>query len=109
LNNRVLPLVRQSTSQIQAAWPPDQDRGYHRQSDRVNRKPGPHSIEAAAFSVLADDAQGVPVEEYFPDITLPLPEPLRGAKIYETSDGPVVAMPTWAAVRKPRHLKKPQP
>jgi hypothetical protein len=58
---------------------------------------------------LPADAQGVPVEEYFPDITLPLPEPLRGAKVYETSDGPVVAMPSRRPARKPRRSKNSQP
>ncbi len=40
---------------------------------------------------LAADAQGVPVEEYFAGGTLP--EPLSGAKVCKTADGPVVAMP----------------
>jgi hypothetical protein len=40
---------------------------------------------------LASDEQGVPVEEYFAGVTLP--ETIKGAKVYDTVDGPVVAMP----------------
>ena len=42
---------------------------------------------------LPPDAQGVPVEEYFVGVTLPEPLKGSGAKVYETADGPVVAMP----------------
>jgi hypothetical protein len=42
---------------------------------------------------LPSDAQGVPVEEYFAGVTLPEPLKGSGAKVYETADGPVLAMP----------------
>jgi len=42
---------------------------------------------------LAADAQGVPVEKYFAGVTLPEPIKGSGAKVYETADGPVLAMP----------------
>jgi hypothetical protein len=56
---------------------------------------------------LAADAQGVPVEEYWPDIKMT--DWLKGAKVYQTQDGSVVAMPSRQAVRNPRLSKKPQP
>ena len=62
---------------------------------------------------LAPDQQGVPVEQYFPGVTLPIPLKGSGAKVYETRDGPVIAMPSIPPVRreapKPRQSKKPQP
>ena len=50
-------------------------------------------------------AQGVPVADYFLGVTLP--EPLRrsGAKVYETSDGPVVAMPTSSRTFEPEAMQ----
>src|SRR5438128_1399373 len=47
---------------------------------------------------LALDKQGVPVEEYFAGVTLP--ETIKGAKVYGTVDGPVVAM-TGATLTAP--------
>ena len=41
---------------------------------------------------LAQDAKGIPVEEYFPGAKLP--EALRGSKVYQTADGPVIAAPS---------------
>ena len=38
---------------------------------------------------LADDAQGIPVEDYFPNAKLP--ETIKGAIVYQTKDGPVIA------------------
>jgi hypothetical protein len=61
---------------------------------------------------LAPDEQGVPVEQYFPGATLPIPLKGSGAKVYETRDGPVIAMPGRRgrrAPQKPRQSKKPQP
>jgi hypothetical protein len=57
---------------------------------------------------LARDEQGIPVEEYFPDMILPEPLTGSGAKVYHTADGPVVAIPR-NALRKPRRSTKPQP
>jgi hypothetical protein len=50
---------------------------------------------------LAADTQGVPVEEYFAGVTLPEPLKDSGAKVYDTADGPVIAMPR----RKSRAIK----
>lgn len=50
---------------------------------------------------LAPDAEGVPVEDYFSLKVLQKYPQLAGAKVYETSDGPVVAMPH----RKSRSIK----
>jgi hypothetical protein len=59
---------------------------------------------------LTPDAQGVPVEQYFAGATLPTPLKGSGAKVYETSDGPVIAIPSGRrAAQKPRQSKKPQP
>jgi hypothetical protein len=61
---------------------------------------------------LASDEQGVPVEQHFTGVTLPAPLPGSGAKVYDTADGPVIAMPSGRAeraARKPRQSKKPQP
>jgi hypothetical protein len=62
---------------------------------------------------LAADEQGVPVEQYFTGATLPTPLKGSGAKVYDTSDGPVIAMPSIPpvrrAARKPRQSKTPQP
>jgi hypothetical protein len=53
---------------------------------------------------LAPNAQGVPIEDYFPGVTWP--EPFTGAKVYDTGDGPVIAMPSkW----RRRALAKPTP
>ena len=57
---------------------------------------------------LNPDERGVPVEQYFTGVTLPAPLKGSGAKVYQTQDGPVVAMPR-RAIRKPRQSKKPQP
>jgi hypothetical protein len=46
---------------------------------------------------LPDDAQGIPAEQYFPGVELAAP--LTGAKVYQTSDGPVVALPPRPAAR----------
>jgi hypothetical protein len=54
---------------------------------------------------LAPDAEGVPIGDYFPRVTT-WPEGFAGAKVYETSDGPVIA------VRRDFHrraLRKPTP
>ena len=40
---------------------------------------------------LPKDQQGQPVEEAWPNAKVP--PSLQGAKIYQTEDGPVVAMP----------------
>jgi hypothetical protein len=61
---------------------------------------------------LAPDEHGVPVEQYFAGATLPTPLKGSGAKVYDTSDGPVIAMPGRhgrRAAQKPRQSKKPQP
>jgi hypothetical protein len=61
---------------------------------------------------LAADEQGVPVEQYFANAALPPPLKDSGAKVYDTMDGPVIAMPGGrgqCAARKPPHSKKPQP
>jgi hypothetical protein len=50
---------------------------------------------------LPDDAQGVPLEEYWPDIKMT--EWLKGAKVYQTEDGPVIAVPDRP--EKPRAAK----
>ena len=41
--------------------------------------------------VLPADAVGVPVEERYPGATLPAS--MKGARIYQTEDGPVIARP----------------
>lgn len=54
---------------------------------------------------LGSNEEGVPVEEYFPGVTLPEPLKGSGAKVYHTAGGPVVAMPRgWGqrAARKPQ-------
>ena len=38
---------------------------------------------------IADDVERMPIEEYMPDTNLP--EDLKGAKVYLTKDGPVIA------------------
>jgi hypothetical protein len=61
---------------------------------------------------LASDQQGVPGEEYFTGVTLLAPLTGSGAKVYDTADGPVIAMRSGRgerAARKPRQSKKPQP
>ena len=40
---------------------------------------------------LAPDAEGVPIEEYFPKVAT-WPEGFAGAKVYVTSEGPVIAL-----------------
>lgn len=42
---------------------------------------------------LAHDAKGIPIEEAFPKIK-DWPEAMKDAKLYETEDGPVIAMPS---------------
>jgi hypothetical protein len=40
------------------------------------------------------DAEGVPIAEYFKDLKLEmLPREFAAAKVYQTPDGPVVAIP----------------
>ena len=52
--------------------------------------------------LLAPDEQGVPVEQYFQGIDLPEPIKGSGAKVYQTADGPVMAMPPgWGERRGP--------
>jgi hypothetical protein len=59
---------------------------------------------------LAPDEQGVPVEQYFAGVALPAPLKGSGAKVYDTGDGPVIAIPSSRrAAQKPRQSKKPQP
>jgi hypothetical protein len=41
--------------------------------------------------ILPENQQGQPVEEAWPKANIPAS--LRGAKIYQTEDGPVVALP----------------
>jgi hypothetical protein len=42
---------------------------------------------------LEPDACGVPIEEYFKNANFGAwPEPFRGAKVYETPYGPVIAV-----------------
>jgi hypothetical protein len=52
---------------------------------------------------LPDAAKGVPIEEYWPGVDLPAPIKGSGAKVYQTPDGPVIAMP--ARAKKPRAVK----
>lgn len=40
---------------------------------------------------LTEGQEGQPVEEAFPDVKIP--ESLKGAKLYQTEDGPVIAKP----------------
>jgi hypothetical protein len=40
---------------------------------------------------LPEGAQGQPIEEAWPKAVIP--DSLKGAKIYQTEDGPVVAVP----------------
>ena len=60
---------------------------------------------------LASDEQGVPVEQYFAGVTLPAPLEGSGAKVYDTPDGPVIALPSPRRRAAPRshQSKKPQP
>ena len=41
--------------------------------------------------VLKDGKEGQPIEEVWPNAAIP--DRLKGAKIYDTEDGPVVALP----------------
>lgn len=41
--------------------------------------------------ILPEDAQGQPIEQAWPKAAIPAS--LKGAKLYETEDGPVVAKP----------------
>jgi hypothetical protein len=41
---------------------------------------------------LAPDQKGTPIAEYFPAVRS-WPEGTKGAKVYETPDGPVIAVP----------------
>ena len=40
---------------------------------------------------LTEGQEGQPVEEAFPDAKIP--ESLKGAKLYQTAEGPVIAKP----------------
>jgi hypothetical protein len=56
---------------------------------------------------LPADQPGIPVRDYFPGAELP--GPLADAKIYETSDGPVMAIPEAAlseTSQRPTTMKK---
>jgi hypothetical protein len=56
---------------------------------------------------LDPNQQGIPVDEYYPGVTLPAA--LKGAKVYDTKDGTVIAIPSTPAAQKPRQSKIPQP
>ena len=58
-------------------------------------------MPASGSAALAFDN----AEQYFTGVTLPAPLPGSGAKVYDTADGPVIAMPSGRAervARKPR-------
>jgi hypothetical protein len=57
---------------------------------------GMHRVIITKYRVyeLDPDAQGIPIMEYFKNAKLDaLPEPFRRAKVYDTPDGPVIALP----------------
>jgi hypothetical protein len=60
--------------------------------------------------LLAPDEQGVPVEQYFKGIDLPEPIKGSGAKVYQTADGPVMAMPPgWGESHGPTRPRRGAP
>jgi hypothetical protein len=53
--------------------------------------------------VLPASVKGIPITEYFPGVTFP--EPMKGGKVYQTEDGPVIAM-TAKSLRRPLRRKR---
>ena len=58
--------------------------------------------------ILSADQPGVPIEEYFPDVKN-WPAAMKGANVYETSDGPVIthSMSTNTTDPQPKPAAKP--
>jgi hypothetical protein len=50
--------------------------------------------------ILPASVQGIPVEEYFPDVVT-WPPVMKNARVYETSKGPVITMPADSIQEEP--------
>jgi hypothetical protein len=61
-----------------------------------SRRPMPQRVIVTKYQTyfIADDDQGVPIEDYYPGVKWPPSMQGKGIRVYETRNGPVVAEPS---------------